>query len=158
MADQNVKFYNLLHDGEPLKLRLHDNTGDDSQSPTVYAYIHQRPKFSFEAILNDVDIAVHAAPVTLISVSASNKNTALRFLQLFNKVAAPVLGDVPDITLSLPGGTPANPAIIKLGTEFWGEDGIPFSVGLSVGISTTAATFTPATVTDHIVGGIYLTE
>jgi hypothetical protein len=105
----------------------------------------------FTAILNDVDISVKAAPGNFKSFSCSSISASNRYAQIHNKTTAPANGDVPLMSFWIP------PLGIRCeGSDFFGEGGLYLSTGISFGISTTAATFTAATTTDHITNGIYV--
>lgn len=111
---------------------------------------------AFSAILNDVDISVKNAAGNLLSVSASNINAAIRYLQIHNKASAPAGGDTPVFSFPIPAGTSTAPATVSLGREFLGQHGQHLTAGVAIGISTVAATFTAATTTDHTVNGTYV--
>ena len=111
---------------------------------------------AFSAPLNDVDISVKASAGNVLSLTVSNINAAVRYLQVFNKATAPTGGDTPVFSWVIPAGTATAPAIREIGREFFGEGGYYFATGIAVGISTTAATFTAATTTDHITNGTYI--
>lgn len=110
----------------------------------------------FDAITNDVDIAVKASAGHLMSVFVTNENAAVRWLQLHNLAVAPVNPNVPVMSLPIPAGTANNPGVLSLDARFFGEGGRPFTTGISVGISTTEATFTAATPAEHNISGSYV--
>lgn len=103
----------------------------------------------------DVDLSAKATAGNLMSIYASNENAAVRYLQLHNKASAPTSSDVPVVSLPIAAGTANNPGTIKLGRDIFGEGGKYFSTGISIGISTTKATFTAATATEHDYYGQY---
>lgn len=111
---------------------------------------------SFQAVLNDVDIAAKATPGNLLSIRATNINAAIRYLQIHNKATAPSGGDTATISIPIPAGTSTAPAAVTLGNEFFGNNGLYLSTGIAIGISTAATTFTAATTTDHVVTGMYV--
>lgn len=111
---------------------------------------------AFIAPLNDVDISVKASAGSLLSVSATNINAAIRYLQVFNKATAPAGGDTAVFSFPIPAGSSTVPAVVSVARDFLGQNGHQFSTGIAVGVSTTAATFTAATTTDHVVNGTYL--
>lgn len=110
----------------------------------------------FFAVLDDVDIAVKGSKGNIKSVVVSNINAAIRYLQIHNKATAPASTNVPVLSIPIPAGTATQPAILELGPSFFGQDGLYLNVGVAVGVSTAAATFTAATVTDHTINGIYV--
>lgn len=111
---------------------------------------------SFQAVLNDVDISAKAAPGNLLSIRATNINAAIRYLQVHNKASAPSGGDTALISIPIPAGSATAPAVVTLGNEFFGNNGLYLSAGVAVGVSTAATTFTAATTTDHVVTGMYV--
>ena len=111
---------------------------------------------AFSAPLNDVDISVKATAGNLLSITASNINAAIRYLQVFDKATAPSSGNTPVFSWAIPAGTSTAPAIREIGRDFLGEGGHYFASGIAVGVSTTAATFTAATTTDHVTNGTYI--
>lgn len=111
---------------------------------------------NFNAILNDVDISVKASAGYLKSIQVSNINAAIRYLQIHNKATAPASTEVPVLSFPIPAGTATVPATISFGREDWGDGGYYCSIGVAIGISTAAGTFTAATTTDHVVAGNYV--
>lgn len=76
--------------------------------------------------------SVKTSAGTLYNVSASNINAAARYLKLYNKASAPVVGtDVPVLTLLLPAGA-------SIDHDF-GLVGHRFTVGIALAITTGAA-------------------
>lgn len=110
----------------------------------------------FDAITNDVDISVKASAGYLMSVIVTNENAAVRWLQLHNKATAPANPDAPVMSLPIPAGTANNPGVLTLDSRFFGEGGRTCSTGIAIGISTTEATFTGATASEHNISGSYL--
>lgn len=111
---------------------------------------------NFNAILNDVDISVKASAGYLKSIQVSSINAGLRYLQIHNKATAPAAADVPVFSFPISAGTATVPSTLSFGREDWGDGGYYCSIGVAIGISTTAATFTAATTTDHVVVGVYV--
>lgn len=111
---------------------------------------------AFMAPLNDVDISVKATPGNILSLTCSNINAAVRYLQVFNKATAPAGSDVPVLSFVIPAGTSTAPAVREIGREFFGANGYHLSTGIAVGVSTAAASFTAATTTDHTTNGTYV--
>lgn len=110
----------------------------------------------FQAVLNDVDIAAKGAPGNLLSIRATNINAAIRYLQIHNKATAPAGGDTAALSIPIPAGSATAPAVVTLGNEFFGNNGLFLTTGIAIGISTAATTFTAATTTDHVVTGMYV--
>lgn len=75
-----------------------------------------------------------ATPCTLKVVAGYNADSVLRYVQLHNKATALVLGDVPVMIIPVAGGR----------TAFSLEMELVFSIGFSIGISTTELTYTSA--------------
>lgn len=144
-------------------LLIHDSTGAETRQlrstienpnalPTTVASVGT----GFTAQFSDVDISVKASAGYIKSLNASNINASARYLQLHNKASAPANGDTAIFSFIIPEGAANAPGIREIGTEFFGEGGYYLSTGIAVGISTTAATFTAATTTDHSINGIYV--
>lgn len=110
----------------------------------------------FAAILNDVDISVKATAGYLRSLVVTNINAAVRYIQVHNKASAPAGADTPIWSIPIPAGTANAPAIVILGADIFGPGGLSCTTGVSIGVSTTAGTFTAATTTDHTVHGMYV--
>lgn len=98
-------------------------------------------------------------PVALTSLDASNKNAAERYIQIFDKATAPIAGDVPIAAYPIP------PLANSASGRFFRDYGQGFDVGglllkngLAWGVSTTAATYTAATATDHTVVATWTQE
>lgn len=110
----------------------------------------------FQAVLDDVDVSVKGTAGNLLSIRATNINAAIRYLQIHNKASAPTSGDTALLSFPIPAGTSTAPAVVELGSEFFGANGLRLSTGVAIGISTAATTFTAATTTDHVVSGMYV--
>lgn len=95
---------------------------------------------------------VNAGSTNIHSITATNTNAAIRYLQLHNKATAPAGGDVPVLSFPIPAGTATDPGVVTFTEDDFGREGLNFALGLGWAISTTLATFTDsATSTDHIV-------
>lgn len=110
----------------------------------------------FMAPLNDVDISVKGSAGNILSLTCSNINAAVRYLQVFNKATAPAASDVPVFSFVIAAGTSTAPAIREIGKEFFGEGGHYLSSGVAIGVSTVAGSFTAATTTDHTINGTFV--
>jgi len=110
----------------------------------------------FGTFLTSVAIAVKGSAGNLMSVYVSNINAAVRYLQIHNKATAPANPDVPIWSFPIPAGSATVPGTLELGEDFFGSCGKNLATGIAVGISTTAATYTAATTTDHCVNGSYV--
>lgn len=100
-------------------------------------------------------ISVKGSAGYVMSVYVTNKNAAVRFLQLHNKASAPASAEVPVLSLPIPAGTANNPGVLHLTDSFFGVGGRPFTTGIGIGISTAEASYTAATNTDHDISGSY---
>lgn len=100
-------------------------------------------------------ILVKPSAGNLTSIDASSVNVAVRYLQLFDKVTAPVNTDVPIFSFPLVAGSATVPARITLDRRWLGDQGLSFAVGIGVAMSTTAGTLTSATAADHVVQGTF---
>lgn len=110
----------------------------------------------FIAILSSsVAISVKATPGNLFSVSATNINAAIRYLQVFNKASAPATNDVPVFEWPIPIGSTTIQTTTQ-GRDFFGQGGYYFTAGIAVGISTSGTNYQAATATDHIVQGTFV--
>lgn len=107
-------------------------------------------------LAGSVSILVRNAGASLRSVTATSINASLRYLQIFNQRTAPATGDTPVLVFPLPAGSATNPGYVSVTAADLGDDGLQATTGLAIGVSTTAATFTAATATDHIVSGMVL--
>lgn len=88
----------------------------------------------------------------LISFVATNINAAVRYLQLFNGATAT---GTPLHSWPMPAGSSTAPTIFSLGKEDFGENGEPYGTALTWGFSTTLATYTAATASDHTINLYY---
>lgn len=88
---------------------------------------------------------IKATGGSLKSFKASNRNAAVRFLQLFDQSTAPDNGATPVDQFVVPATT----GMIVIGQELFTTLGISFVQGISWGFSTTSATFTAGTAADH---------
>ena len=80
----------------------------------------------------------------IYAISAINQNTAIRYLQLFNKATAPAANDVPmEVFIVYPNG-----GQLVLGQDYFTINGLDFAAGIGWGMSTTSTIFTPATATE----------
>lgn len=87
---------------------------------------------------------IHSARIT-------NINAAVRYFHVFNKTSVPVLNDVPIYSEPILSGVAVTPGSLILGADFFGPNGSYLSTGLAWGISSTQATYTAATASDHSV-------
>lgn len=127
-----------------------------TQKPIVSSGYSGRSFTNFGAASN---ANVSTVPTMVKSISAHNENAAARYIQIFNLSAAPTEDtSVPIFSFTLPGGTALIPSVVKIGSEFFGENGFYLSAGLSWGISVDKDNWdsTGVTVTEHIVNGIYI--
>lgn len=104
----------------------------------------------------DVDLAVKTSAGNLFSITVSNVNAAIRYLQIHNKASAPAATNVPVISLPIPAGSATVPGYLTIGRDQLGPAGYYLVTGIAIGISTTNTTFTAATTTDHNYFGTYV--
>lgn len=82
-------------------------------------------------------------PCKLFVISGFNQNAADRYVHIFNRITLPSLGNVPDFVLyASTGSTFGYTAPILYGRYF--------STGLTIGLSTTLATYTAAAADMHL--------
>ncbi len=86
---------------------------------------------------------VTTAYATVVGVLGTNRNAAVRYLQLHNRESLSA-SDVPTVSIPVPASSS-----VAIGSEFFGVDGMRFGTGLVFGWSTTAATYTAATAGEH---------
>jgi hypothetical protein len=111
---------------------------------------------SFQSQNQVTDANVVATAASLLSISATNLNAALRYLQIFDKAGAPNSGDTWKYCFLLEGGSATQPGGVVLDSSFFTALGIKFFNGISWAISGSYANFDgTATNTDHIVNGHY---
>lgn len=95
-----------------------------------------------------------AAAGSLLAITASNRNAAVRYLQVFNSTSstATVLFQwpIPAITGTTAVGT------VAVDSKFFSDNGWPFSIGITWGVSTTSGSYVAATAGEHDVAGTYL--
>jgi hypothetical protein len=97
-----------------------------------------------------------ATPGNVYGFFASNENTTKRYFQIHNKSAVPTVGNVPLISIPIPGGTADAPGSIALSRDMFGDNGHYCSNGIAWGISTTRGTYTAATPSEHDVMVTYI--
>jgi hypothetical protein len=96
-----------------------------------------------------------AAAGVFTSLSCTNENAAVRYLQIHNKASAPAGTDVPIFSVPIPAGSTNAPGAVILDREFLND--YYLGTGVSWAISTTKATFTDsATAGDHTLNGTYV--
>ena len=150
-ADSNLGGFEGVNDQNPFPVQLYDANGSLVSLGTEVASF-------FGASNVSVAVAVKASSGYLMSVYVNNKNAAVRFLQIHNKASAPVSGDVPVAggIYEIAAGSATVPATLILDDAFFGPGGMSLGLGIAIGISTTGATFTAATTTDHVVAGRFV--
>lgn len=98
---------------------------------------------------------IKRSPGSLVSVYASSINAALRYLQFFDDGAVPASGRLAKYSFIIPAGSATGPTVLILDSTWFGQGGV-FDQGIAWGISTAAATYTAATITDHTLLGQYV--
>lgn len=103
-------------------------------------------------------VAVNAKNVAgiLYSIYANNRNADVRYLQIFNNHGAPAAGATPMLSFAIPAGTATSPGVLQLPGNFFGPNGLYVNKAIGWAVSTTPATLTLATVTDHDVHVFYI--
>lgn len=99
-----------------------------------------------------IAVSVKGSAGMIKSVYALNLNAAPRYLQVHNKASAPTAGGAPVFSFYMAALT----GVAAIGTEFFGEAGFYLGTGVALAISTTADTYTAATVTDHVLNYTYV--
>lgn len=89
-----------------------------------------------------------ASAGSLHSITATNRNAAVRYLQIFNST-----GSTATVLYQWPVAATAGTIII--GSDFFTERGWPFSTGITWGMSTTAGSYVAATASETDVAGTY---
>lgn len=80
--------------------------------------------------------SVKGGAATLYGIQVSNINAAVRYLKLYNKASAPIVGtDVAVKTIAIPGSTAGGIANISFGTA-----GVAFATGLAYALTSGVAT------------------
>lgn len=88
----------------------------------------------------------------VFAIRVTNANVAARFFGIHNKATAPVATDVPVFWVVLPAGTAAAPSVTTIGSDFFGEAGLPLGTGVGWSLGTTSTAFTDAaTAADHLI-------
>lgn len=104
----------------------------------------------FQNLGANATLNVKATAGNVKSIYCHNVSGAARFIQIHNTATTPGGGAVPKLTFFVPiGGT----TIID--GAFLGENGYNFATGIAFACSTTEATYTAATATDHITQIMY---
>ncbi len=96
-----------------------------------------------------ISAAAKASTGNVLSFVATNGNAAQRYFQIFNSASAPAGGATPIYSFLIPAGTASSPGAVVFDNSFFTQPGVNFSTGIAWGISSTAATYTAATATDH---------
>lgn len=107
----------------------------------------QLPEPTIYGVLGTVTGTMKATAGNLLSIAVTNRNAAVRYLQLYNTASAttPILAQ---FTIPLSG-------MLILGTDFFTDKGWPFSTGITWGISTSATVYAAATASEHDVSGSF---
>ena len=106
-------------------------------------------------LVGSVAMVIKTAQGYLCSVVVSSVNAGIRYLQIFNQTTAPVSAQVPVLSIPIGAGTATVPLILILGYDILGPEGLYLATGIALGVSTTAATYTAATASDHVVSGTF---
>lgn len=126
-----------LDDGERTAVQLTAN----GSVKAAEAEIESR---SFADALVSVSLVVKNASGYLMSLYGVNRNAGVRYLQVHNLAATPADQAVPVMSFSFPTATQR-----EIGDSFFGRGGRAFDTGITLAWSTTAATYTAATASEH---------
>ncbi len=85
----------------------------------------------------------------LYSITATNRNAAVRYLQLFDSTGATA-------TVLYQWPVAVTAGLVIIGSDFFTEAGWRFSTGITWGMSTTAGSYVAATASETDVAGSYL--
>jgi len=112
------------------------------------------PTYSAYASLGtSVNANIKATPGKMYGLVATNGNSSTQFIQLFNKVTAPINGDVPMRSYPVYG----NYGSLMIDGNLWGLAGLTFSTGISWGMSSTPLAYTAiSAATSVIFEGYYI--
>ena len=80
----------------------------------------------------------------VFSMSCYNANASSRFIQLHDTATTPSAAAVPTVSILVPTG-----AQVIVGTDFFSNEGIGFTLGIAFAFSTTAATYTAGSASDQ---------
>jgi len=108
---------------------------------------------AYSALGTNVSANIKVTPGKMYGLVATNANSATRFIQLFNKITAPINGDVPLRTYPVYG----NYGSLMIDGNLWGLAGLNFSTGIAWGMSSTPLTHTAiSAATDVIFEAFFL--
>lgn len=99
----------------------------------------------FQNLGANATLNVKASTGNVFSIECHNVSGAARYFQIHNTATTPGGGAVPAETHFVPAG-----GVLYLGNEYFGDNGLNFATGIAFACSTTEATHTAATATDHI--------
>jgi len=110
------------------------------------------PTYSAYASLGtSVNANIKATPGKMYGLVATNGNSSTQFIQLFNKVTAPINGDVPMRSYPVYG----NYGSLMIDGNLWGLAGLTFSTGISWGMSSTPLAYTAISAATSVVYECY---
>ena len=98
----------------------------------------------FQNLGANATLNVKATAGVVSSIKCRNTTAAPRYFQLHNTATTPSGGAVPFWHCLVPAGSE-----VIVGEDHFSEMGIAFSTGIAFAVSTTSATYTAATATDH---------
>lgn len=125
--------------------QLVDNTNGVGQMVVKPIAVSTYSWTQFQNLGANATLNVKATPGNVKSVYCHNVSGGDRYFQLHNTATTPGGGAVPARTYFVPAG-----GVLELTGSYFGEQGINFSTGIAFAFSTTEATYTAATATDHI--------
>lgn len=98
----------------------------------------------FQNLGANATLNVKASAGVVSAIKCRNTTTAPRFFQLHNTATIPGGGAVPAWHCLVPAGSE-----VVIGEDYFSEMGMKFTTGIAFAVSTTSATYTAATATDH---------
>lgn len=94
---------------------------------------------------------VKAATGNLFAILATNRNAAVRYLQLYNSTAS--TAGTPVLQVAIPA---LGASSVILGSDFFTDEGWNFTTGITWGVSTTSGSYVAATAGETDVAGSYI--
>jgi hypothetical protein len=94
-----------------------------------------------------VGLVINAKPGRFYKLRVLNKSATVYYVQIHNKVTAPVNTEVPIWEFKLPASVDS--------TEEWGLNGLYCSAGMGIALSSTPSVLTLAVAADGVMYGLY---
>jgi len=144
-ADMQGDINGYLKNREQYVDQFVDNTNAVGQMVIKPIAVSTYSWTQFQNLGANATLNIKATPGNVKSVCCHNVSGGDRYFQLHNTATTPSGGAVPARTYYVPAG-----GVLELTGTYFGEQGINFSTGIAFAVSTTEATYTAATATDHI--------